>query len=109
MRHPPVASSQRACAPSRLVDEHVFPIHLPPLRHRVQDIPALVAHFLSSIARKLGRQFSGIEPASLERLRVFSWPGNVRQLGKIVEQSAILCDGPLLEVLHRCSKSQRIE
>ena len=76
----------------------VFPIHLPPLRERTQDIPALVGHFLRDIERRVGRQFSGIERSSVERMRAFSWPGNVRQLENVVEQSAILCDGPLLEV-----------
>jgi DNA-binding NtrC family response regulator len=76
----------------------VFPIHLPPLRERAEDIPALVSHFLRQAQRKVGRVFTGIEPASLGRLRAYSWPGNIRQLENIIEQSAILCDGPLLEV-----------
>jgi transcriptional regulator with GAF, ATPase, and Fis domain len=76
----------------------VFPIHLPPLRERADDIPALVNHFLRQVERKLGRHFSGVEPASLERMQGFSWPGNIRQLENIIEQSAILCDAPLLDV-----------
>jgi transcriptional regulator with GAF, ATPase, and Fis domain len=76
----------------------VFPIHLPPLRERPEDIAALVEHFLCDIARKIGRPFTGIEPASLERLQAFSWPGNIRQLENIIEQAAILCDDPLLHV-----------
>jgi formate hydrogenlyase transcriptional activator len=77
---------------------NVFPIQLPPLRERVEDISALVNHFLRQIHRKLGRNFTGIEPASLERLKAFSWPGNIRQLENIIEHSAILCDQPLLAV-----------
>jgi formate hydrogenlyase transcriptional activator len=77
---------------------NVFPIHVPPLRERRDDIPALANHFLRHNQRRLGRQFAGIEPASLERMQVFSWPGNVRQLENIIEQSMILCDDPLLEV-----------
>jgi formate hydrogenlyase transcriptional activator len=76
----------------------VFPINLPPLRERAEDIPALVHHFLRQTQRKLGRQFAGVEPASLERLQAYSWPGNIRQLENIVEQSAILCDKPVLDV-----------
>jgi formate hydrogenlyase transcriptional activator len=76
----------------------VFPIRLPPLRERAADIPALAEHFMHQVNRKLRRQFTAIEPASLHRLQAFSWPGNVRQLENIIEQSAILCDGPLLEV-----------
>jgi formate hydrogenlyase transcriptional activator len=77
---------------------NVFPIHVPPLRERPDDIPALASHFLRHNQRRLGRQFAGIEPASLKRMQVFSWPGNVRQLENIIEQSMILCDDPLLEV-----------
>jgi formate hydrogenlyase transcriptional activator len=77
---------------------NVFPIRLAPLRERGADILALAEHFLHQVNRRLERQFTGIEPASLERLRAFSWPGNIRQLENIIEQSAILCDGPLLEV-----------
>jgi len=76
----------------------VFPIHLPPLRERRADIPGLVTYFLRQTHRKLGRDFTGVEPASLARLQSFSWPGNIRQLENIIEQSAILCDMPMLEV-----------
>jgi formate hydrogenlyase transcriptional activator len=76
----------------------VFPINMPPLRERSEDIPALVHHFLRQTQRKLGRQFAGVQPESLERLQAFSWPGNIRQLENIVEQSAILCDEPLLDI-----------
>jgi formate hydrogenlyase transcriptional activator len=77
---------------------NVFPIHLPPLRERPEDIPALADHFLRHSQRRLGRHFTAIEPASLERMQAFSWPGNIRQLENIIEQSTILCDKPLLEV-----------
>jgi formate hydrogenlyase transcriptional activator len=77
---------------------NVFPIRLPPLRERASDVPALAEHFIHRVNRKLARQYTAIDPASLERLRAFSWPGNIRQLENIIEQSAILCDRPLLEV-----------
>ena len=76
----------------------VFPIHLPPLRERTADIRSLVQHFMREVGRRLGRLFSDIEPSSLERMEAFSWPGNIRQLENVVEQSAILCDGPVLTV-----------
>jgi DNA-binding NtrC family response regulator len=76
----------------------VFPIHLPALRERREDIPALADFFLRRLASRLGRRFAGIEPDSLERLQAFSWPGNIRQLQNVVEHSAILCDGPVLRV-----------
>jgi formate hydrogenlyase transcriptional activator len=76
----------------------VFPIHLPPLRERREDIPALAEFFLKQLAARLARKFTGIEPASLERLVDYSWPGNIRQLQNIVEHSAIMCDEPQLRV-----------
>jgi transcriptional regulator with GAF, ATPase, and Fis domain len=76
----------------------VFPIHLPPLRERREDIPVLAEFFLRRLATCLARRFTGIEAASLERLVAFSWPGNIRQLQNIVEHSAILCDDPLLRI-----------
>ena len=76
----------------------VFPIHLPPLRERREDIPLLAELFLQRLTSRLGRRFVGIEPASMERLTAFSWPGNIRQLQNVVEHSAILCDDPLLRI-----------
>jgi transcriptional regulator with GAF, ATPase, and Fis domain len=77
---------------------NVFPLHLPPLRERPEDIPILAGYFLQRVASKLRRRFEGIEPASLQRLQRYSWPGNIRQLQNIVEQSAVLSDGDVLEV-----------
>jgi transcriptional regulator with GAF, ATPase, and Fis domain len=77
---------------------NVFPIHLPPLRERREDIPALAHEFLRRIEGRLGRRFCGIEAASLERLMAFDWPGNIRQLQSIIEHSAILCDEGSLRV-----------
>jgi len=76
----------------------VFPIHLPPLRERGDDIPALAEYFLQQLTVRLGRRFTGIEPVSLEQLQAFSWPGNIRQLQNVIEHSAILSDQPLLRI-----------
>jgi formate hydrogenlyase transcriptional activator len=76
----------------------VFPIHLPPLRERREDIPLLADFLLRRVASRIGRQFAGVEPESMDRLMDFSWPGNIRQLQNVVEHSAILCDDPLLRV-----------
>jgi formate hydrogenlyase transcriptional activator len=77
---------------------NVFPIHLPALRERRQDIPVLAFEFLRGIDERLGRRFSGIDPASLDRLMAFDWPGNIRQLQSVIEHSAILCDEGTLHV-----------
>jgi formate hydrogenlyase transcriptional activator len=76
----------------------VFPVHLPPLRERREDIPTLVEHFLRRLTSRLGRTFSGVDPVSMEQLRTYSWPGNIRQLQNVVEHSAILCDDPVLKI-----------
>jgi transcriptional regulator with GAF, ATPase, and Fis domain len=77
---------------------NVFPIHLPSLRERRQDIPVLAHEFLRRIDERLGRSFSGIDPTSLDRLMAFDWPGNIRQLQSVIEHSAILCDETTLHV-----------
>src|SRR5262249_12623543 len=76
----------------------VFPIPLPPLRERREDIPGLADHFLASMADRLGRAFAGIDGESMARLVEYSWPGNIRELQNVIEHSAILSDGALLQI-----------
>jgi transcriptional regulator with GAF, ATPase, and Fis domain len=76
----------------------VFPIHLPPLRERREDIPGLADHFLAKVADHLGRDFAGIDAESMDRLIEYSWPGNIRELQNVIEHSAILSDNALLQV-----------
>jgi transcriptional regulator with GAF, ATPase, and Fis domain len=76
----------------------VFPVHLPPLRDRREDIPQLVDFFLKRLTTRLGRRFVGIDPDAIDRLQAFSWPGNIRQLQNVVEHSAILCDDAILTI-----------
>jgi DNA-binding NtrC family response regulator len=77
---------------------NVFPIHLPPLRDRREDIPILAEYFLRLAAEQLGRRFCGIDRDSLRRLQEYNWPGNIRQLQNVIEQSTILCDDRELHV-----------
>jgi len=72
---------------------NVFPINLPPLRERKEDIPNLVAHFL----KKLGRDENSISSAALEHLMRYRWPGNVRELENIIERSLIMSSGKQIE------------
>jgi formate hydrogenlyase transcriptional activator len=76
----------------------VFPIRLPALRERREDIPLLAAHFLGNAGSRLGRRFEGIDPESMNCLNDYSWPGNIRELQNVIEHSAILSDGGLLHV-----------
>ncbi|HET9158918.1 MAG TPA: sigma 54-interacting transcriptional regulator [Myxococcaceae bacterium] len=81
---------------------NVFPIWVPPLRERAEDIRILVEHFLDRFATRAGRKFAGIEGKTLKRLEAYSWPGNVRELQNVIERSVILCDGNEFSVDERC-------
>jgi DNA-binding NtrC family response regulator len=76
----------------------VFPIMMPPLRERKEDIGALVSHFITRIAAEEGRKVRGIEPLALTMLMAYSWPGNVRQLENTVFRAIVLCEGDVLTV-----------
>ncbi len=72
---------------------HVFPIHLPPLRQRRDDIPALARHFTRHFSRRLGKEVDVIPEAALDALRGHDWPGNVRELEHFIERAVILSPG----------------
>ena len=67
----------------------VFTIHLPPLRERGDDLPLLVRHFLRRLSRELGREVQQIAPEALQRLREYSWPGNIRELQSVLKQALL--------------------
>ena len=71
---------------------NVFPIAVPPLRERREDIPVLVAYFIDRFARKAGKSFRTVSKQSLEFLQSYPWPGNIRELQNIIERSVIVCD-----------------
>src|SRR5260370_16624939 len=76
---------------------NVFPLVLPPLRERRDDIPRLVRHFTQHFARRMGRRIETIPPAALDALGGYSWPGNIRERQKILERAVILSPGPALQ------------
>jgi two-component system NtrC family response regulator len=78
----------------------VFPIALPPLRERREDIPLLACHLLARVRERTGRAVRGLSPAALELLRRHDWPGNVRQLEGVIERAVIACDGDTVEARH---------
>ncbi|HVU93991.1 MAG TPA: sigma 54-interacting transcriptional regulator [Puia sp.] len=79
---------------------NVFPIHLPPLRERREDIPALTAHFIAKYARRSGKKITGIAPAALRQMSVYHWPGNIRELEHLVERSILMTQGPIIREIH---------
>ena len=86
----------------------VFPIHLPPLRERREDILPLAEFFMRRLHKRLDRRFTGIETGSAARLMAFSWPGNIRQLENVIEHSAILCDDDQLRIPTELLDEKRI-
>ncbi len=72
---------------------NVFPIYVPPLRERRGDIPMLVEYFLKRFADKMGKQIRKIEKKTLDLLRRYHWPGNIRELQNIIERAVIVCSG----------------
>jgi transcriptional regulator with GAF, ATPase, and Fis domain len=71
---------------------NVFPIELPPLRDRRDDIPLLARHFIDRFARKAGKTIRGIHKKSLDLLLTYPWPGNIRELQNVIERSVIVCE-----------------
>ncbi len=71
---------------------NVFPIHMPPLRNRMADVPALVEHFIQRFSIEEGKKIAGIEQNALELLAQYQWPGNVRQLENTVFRGVVLCE-----------------
>jgi PAS domain S-box-containing protein len=71
---------------------NVFPIEVPPLRERQQDIPVLVEYFIDRFARKAGKSIRGVNKKSLDLLQSYPWPGNIRELQNVIERSVIVCD-----------------
>jgi formate hydrogenlyase transcriptional activator len=77
---------------------NVFPVVLPPLRERPDDIPRLVRHFTQHFARRMGRRIETVPAAVMEALVRYPWPGNVRELQNVIERAVILAPGPSLQV-----------
>jgi formate hydrogenlyase transcriptional activator len=75
---------------------NVFPIPLPPLRERCEDIPALVTHFMELYGRRMGKQIEHIPPDTMSALIAYQWPGNIRELQNFIERSVILTSGNVL-------------
>ena len=77
---------------------NVFPVVLPPLRERRDDIPRLVRHFAQKVARRMGRRIETIPAEAMDALVQYPWPGNVRELENVIERAVILSPGPTLQI-----------
>jgi len=75
---------------------NVFPVSLPPLRERREDIPALVEHFVEISGRRMGKQIENVPPDTMSALTSYEWPGNIRELQNFIERSVILSTGDVL-------------
>jgi transcriptional regulator with PAS, ATPase and Fis domain len=71
---------------------NVFPIEIPPLRERREDIPLLVEYFIDRYARKAGKSIRRVNKKSLDLLESYPWPGNIRELQNVIERSVIVCE-----------------
>jgi transcriptional regulator with GAF, ATPase, and Fis domain len=80
---------------------NVFPISLPPLRQRKEDIPLLVDHFVAKYNKKIGKKIETVTKETLNALQKYNWPGNVRELESIIERAVIVSQGSSLQVLDR--------
>lgn len=78
---------------------NVFPIYVPPLRERMEDIAALVSQFIARFAAESGKRILGISPVALDLLANYDWPGNIRQLENAVYRAIVLSDGAFLETV----------
>ena len=77
---------------------NVFPITVPPLRQRKEDIPPMVEAFIERYSRKTGKQITSIQTETMKALQAYSWPGNVRELESIIERGVILSPGPVFQL-----------
>jgi formate hydrogenlyase transcriptional activator len=88
---------------------NVFPISLPPLRERCEDIPALVSHFVDTYSRRMGKQIDQVPPETLSALTSYTWPGNIRELQNMIERAVILSnDGVLPNPLPKAETQDEI-
>lgn len=79
---------------------NVFPISIPPLKERTEDIPSLVAHFIDRISKKTGRHVNAIAKSSLNKLMQYPWPGNIRELEHLMERSILLSQCSTIKEIH---------
>jgi formate hydrogenlyase transcriptional activator len=88
---------------------NVFPVHVPSLRERAEDIPVLVRHFVQHFSRNMNKQISAISSETMQALTHYPWPGNIRELQNVVERAVILTQGRTLNVPLRDLKHRHVQ
>ena len=76
---------------------NVFPIELPPLRDRREDIPAFISHFIKYYSRKAGRRITSVSEAVMNKMMSYNWPGNIRELAHLIERNVLLAKGEIID------------
>jgi transcriptional regulator with PAS, ATPase and Fis domain len=79
---------------------NVFPLHIPPLTRRREDIPYIVQHFIRRNAKETGKRILGVTPKAMEALTAYRWPGNIRELRNVIDYAFVLCPGGGIGVEH---------
>jgi len=77
---------------------NVFPIHLPSLLERADDIPILVEYLIDRYAKKAGKRFRDVTSETLDLFQAYEWPGNIRELQNVIERAVVLCDGETFSI-----------
>jgi DNA-binding NtrC family response regulator len=78
---------------------NVVPIHIPPLRERIDDLPLLVNYFIRIFNRKFGKNISGVTPQAMSRIMQYNWPGNVRELENVLERAFVITEGDVIATI----------
>src|SRR5208337_4554309 len=73
-------------------------VHIPALRERAEDIPLLIEYFIQQFSKKTGRSITNVRKTTLDLLKSYDWPGNIRELQNVIERAVILCDGDTFSV-----------
>ena len=86
---------------------NIFPITVPPLRERCEDIPLLADYFVKLICKRLGKSIASIPMTVMEALQNYHWPGNIRELGNVIERAVINSSGPKLHLADELKKRDK--
>src|SRR5258708_469397 len=86
---------------------NVFPITVPPLRERVDDIPVLVEYLVERFAKRAGKEITRIEKRTMALLQAYDWPGNIRELQNVIERAVVLCEGDTFSIDESWLKAKR--